>query len=241
MPHGQRDWSNIGADEVVHGLADMGELAARMGSPVTFNREGSILLIETFEHGHGRWELAGIAPYTIEISSEWSRYGAYSLKFDVAAAFGKYALVDTYFPFPVLGKYGVEFSTRFNSHIYMIFVDLRFYDGAHRQNYWLYLYPIDEQLKVYNRSVGAVTVADPFVISTGGAIWHTLKLVVDIKNQYFQRVIIDDAEYDLTAYRPTLVANTGAPHAVLRLQFYGYDTGAGIVYVDDVLITLNEP
>jgi len=219
----------------------MGELAARMGSPVTFNREGSILLIDTFESGHSRWELTGIAPYEAKISSEWARYGAYSLKFDVAANAAKYALMDTYFPYPVPGRYGVEFSMRINSHIGTVHMDLRFFDGKQRQKYLLYLYPIAEQLKIWDRTLGITTVVDPLPVQTAGAIWHTLKLVVDMSTQYYQRIILDGSEYDLTDYRPTVLGTDSAPYAFLRMQFNGYATGAGVVYVDDVLITQNEP
>jgi len=241
MPHGQRDWSNIGAEEAVHGLIDVGELAARMGSPVTFNREGYVLLMDTFEYGHGRWTLNGIAPYEAKISAEWSRYGAYSLKFDVAADAGKYGLMDTYFPFPFAGKYGVEFSTRLNTHISMVHVDLRFFDGDVRQKYLFYLRPIDEQLAIWDRDLGYKVVVDPLPISTEGQIWHTFKIVVDMKNQYFQRMIVDNVEYNLKAYRPTLLTTGVAPHAFLRLQFYGHGSGAGVAYVDDVILTQNEP
>lgn len=241
MPHGQRDWSNIGAEKTVHGLMDVGELAARLGSPVTFNREGYVLLMDTFEYGHSRWSLNGIDPYEAEISAEWSRYGAYSLKFSVAADAGKYALMDSTFPYPVAGKYGVEFSTRVDTHISLIHVDLRFYDGVVRQKYLFYLHPINEQLYIWDRDEAYTVIVDPLPISAEGQLWHTIKVVVDMESQYFQRIIVDNAEYDLSDYRPTLFSTTVAPYASIRLQFYGHGSGAGTAYVDDVILTQNEP
>ena len=241
MPHGQRDWGNVGAESTVAGLSDLAELAARLGSPVTFNREGNVLLLDTFDQGMGRWEGAGIAPYEIEIVSEWSRYGGYSLKFDVAADAAKYGLVDTYLPFPVKSSYGLEFSLRLNAYINVIYIWMKFYDGAQYQTYDVYAYPNSEKIVLFDRTAGTVTFADPWVIRTSGMNWHTFKLVADIKDQYYRRLIVNDVEYDLTAYRPRVGTSEDASNVFLRLQFYGSDSGAGVAYLDDVIFTQNEP
>jgi len=241
VAHGQRDWGNIGAEATVAGLSDMGELAARLGSPVTFNREGNVLLLDTFEYGLGRWESSAIAPSTVEISAAWSRYGAYSVKFDIAADAAKYGLVDTYLPYPVKSKYGLEFSLRLNSYIDIIYINLNFADGAQYQNYEIRAYPNGELLKLDDQDAGRVTFADPWIIRTAGRNWHTCKLVVDIVNQYYQRLIWNDVEYDLTAYRPEVDTSTDASRIFLRLQFYGSNSGAGVAYLDDVIFTQNEP
>jgi len=241
VAHGQRDWSNIGAEATVAGLSDLAELAARLGSPVTFNREGNVLLRDTFESGMGRWSPTGIAPYEIEIVAEWSRYGGYSLKFDVAAASGKYGLIDTYLPYPVKSKYGLEFSLRLNGYINIVYVWMVFYDGAQNQQYQIYAYPNTEKLQLIDGTAGAVTFADPWVIRNAGLSWHTFKLVADIKNQYYRRLIVNDVEYDLTAYRPATVTSALASHVFLRLQFYGSNSGAGVAYLDDIIFTQNEP
>jgi len=241
MPHGQRDWGNIGAEATVAGVSDLGELAARMGSPVTFNREGNVLLLDTFEEGTGRWDLTGIAPYEIEIVAEWARYGGYSLKFDVAADAGKYGLIDTYLPYPVKSKYGLELSLRLNAYINIVYIWMIFYDGTQYQEYEVYAWPNSERIQLDDRDAGFVTFAEPWVVRTSGKNWHTAKLVVDIVNQRYERFIFNDVEYDLTAYRPVAVDSDVASHVFLRLQFYGSNSGAGVVYLDDVIFTQNEP
>jgi len=241
MPHGQRDWSNIGAEATVAGVSDLGELAARLSSPVTFNREGNVLMLDTFDQGIGHWDATGIAPYEIKTVAEWSRYGGYSLKFDVAADAAKYGLIDTYLPYPVKSKYGLELSIRLNAYIGIVYIWMIFYDGAQYQEFEIYAWPLTKKLTLDDRDAGFVTFADPWVIRTSGKNWHTAKLVVDIVNQYYQRFIFDDKEYDLTAYRPVAITSDVASHVFLRLQFYGSSGGAGVVYLDDVIITQNEP
>jgi len=241
VAHGQRDWGNIGAEATVAGLSDMGELAVRLGSPVTFNREGNVLLLDTFEYGLGRWNSSAIAPSTVEVSAAWSRYGAYSVKFDVAADAAKYGLVDTYLPYPVKSKYGLEFSLQINGYVDIIYVNMNFADGAQAQNYTIYAYPNAEKIILRDQDAGLVTFTDDWRIRNTGGNFHTFKLVCDIVDQYYQRLIVNDVEYDLTAYRPRVTTNTAASRVFVRLQFYGSNSGAGVAYLDDVIITQNEP
>jgi len=71
-------------------------------------------------------------------------------------------------------------------------------------------------------------------------MWHAMKLVVDLKAKTWERVIVNNHEYVLsnvpmwpaiTAFQPTLwiqlvVASVGNP---------------ATAYVDDVIVTQNEP
>ena len=111
MPHGQRDWSNIGAEELVFAMDDMAELAARLGSPITFNREGNVLFVSTFEHGvAGFGTTPGGDDAEIVTSALWSRTSGYCCKLVAGKTTPYYALIYKTFPYPTLGSYGLELS-----------------------------------------------------------------------------------------------------------------------------------
>ncbi|GAI87669.1 unnamed protein product, partial [marine sediment metagenome] len=59
MAHGQPDFGMYAAKETVASLADVGELAARLGSIVAQDRRGDVIFLEDFEAPILNWTGAG--------------------------------------------------------------------------------------------------------------------------------------------------------------------------------------
>jgi hypothetical protein len=242
MPHGQRDWSNIGADETVHSFNDMAELAVRLGSPVTFNREGNVLFMETWDHGITPWvnTVSGAGAEVIA-SNGWSKIGPYSCKLVCGSDTGKLAQVNRYWPYPVLGKYGVEVSVGFNVHLSVFKVKLYLYDGTDLYQYEVW-YDQDNSLVKIRTSSGYQNVITDLALAVQGQnTFHIVKLVVDLSIGYYSRVIINETETNLEAYDVASSASATSPQLMAWFEAIGTAGQTGYAYVDDIIITQNEP
>lgn len=242
MPHGQRDWSNIGAGQVVHGMSDMAELAARLGSPDTFNREGNVLFIDSFESGLGAWYTWALdAGDSVKISPTWSRTGGYCVLLTNAAVSPNATRLRTSIHYVVLGAIGCEFTLAFDNNIKYIYVYLDHYDGAvqHRFNF-RYDHP-NQQLDIYTDK-GYVPIDDAIVLATWDEYrYHDVKMVVDIATDKYMRIIFNNIEYDLSTYSAGTFTPAGGPYIDFWLSATGNEASISHVYVDNVILTQNEP
>ena len=60
MTHGVQDFGASSGQNSTYGLTDLGELAVRLGSPVSFDRRGDVVMMETFEDGLDAWVTDGL-------------------------------------------------------------------------------------------------------------------------------------------------------------------------------------
>lgn len=242
MAHGQRDWSNIGAEEVVHGLADVGELAARLGSPVTHNREGNVVHIETFEYGVDTWHptLYGTGAEII-VSAQKARTSGYSCKMIAGSDGTGAAKIFRSFPLPVLGNYGLELSWLPEQYSKWLLWGLDYHDGGYNHQYRA-LYRVDENdVQVKDENGNYQTVITGLDLSYTYADFHVIKMVVDLVNDEFLRLIINDVEYDLSDHPAYVFAEAAGPDLVAEIVLYGDAGHNGFSYIDDVILTQNEP
>lgn len=242
MAHGQKDWSNIGATEVVHGLADVGELAARLGSPDVFNREGNVLTLETFEHGATRWYLLPAGTNAaVHVSAAEYRTGGYSLKLDSGTGILHYAYASISFPYPALGKFGTELSFSFDDNVTYIEPELWVYDGGTLYRFGLRYNVAGNVLQRNTGTESWETILEDFTLYSSVRLWNYMKFVVDLNTGYFSRVIVNEVEYDISDEPAYTVGLDDPAHMHFRITVRGSSGTAGIAYLDDLIITRGEP
>ena len=242
MPHGQRDWSNIGAEELVFAMDDMAELAARLGSPITFNREGNVLFVSTFEHGvAGFGTTPGGDDAEIVTSALWSRTSGYCCKLVAGKTTPYYALIYKTFPYPTLGSYGLELSFLLDTDLDRLDVELWIYDGAYQTIYLVRYDPDTDVVQIRTSSTSYPTVVTGVALSASVTIFHTLKFVVDAVERTYKRLILNNVEYDLSAYPGYAITNPVQAKMQVRVTNIGASGKNAVVYVDDLILTQNEP
>ena len=241
MAHGQRDWSNIGADKLVFAMNDMAELAARLGSPVTFNREGNVLFVSAFEHGLAGFGLtpAGTDAEIIT-SAMWSRSGGYSCKLVAGKATLFYAQLYKTFPYPTMGKFGFELSFLLDTDVTQLDVELWIYDGTYQTIYVVRYDPAADVVKVRTSAASYPTVVSDVALSASVTIFHTLKLVVNSVTRQYERLLLNNSEYDLTAYSGYSIDNPVQAKMQIRVTDTGVVNKNAVVYLDDLILTQNE-
>lgn len=243
MPHGQPDYGMYAEKRTTYGLADMGELAARLGSIVTFDRRGDVIWYEDFEDTYNKWTLlSGVDTGTVAQSNERARRGDNSLKITTGALSGGATGSYHQEPYPVLSKVGFEA----HCHIYHATITFRvrvsIYTGTQRLRGGL-AYDKPNTKWQYHNSGGTWTDLITGVdYPTGNTLFVPCKLVIDPTAQTYVRGIFSNREEDMSAIGLQVTADlVTAPH--IEVYIYGLSAGTAnqICYFDDIIITQNEP
>jgi len=242
MAHGHPDYGPGAPVSTIYGVLDMAELAARLGSIVTFDRRGNVIGLDDFESGLAQWYKGGSGTgHSVDWCSEYSRSGAFCAKLTGGSSLGLYSTMIKKLPYPVIGKLGVEVSFDITNDVNYFEVRFYLYDGT----------TLHEPTVRFTRSTGALAYydenADYQDIVTGltfrfsGELFKTVKLVVDFDNELYSRVIYNGTTYDLSSYQYFSEASAISPHLRIALFVTSEAASNGIAYVDDLIVTQNEP
>ncbi len=71
--------------------------------------------------------------------------------------------------------------------------------------------------------------------------WHTVKLVADLVNLTYARLMVDNEDVGLKSYSPRSDTDATDPYIYLGIQSFTIGTRVFNVYVDNVILTINEP
>jgi hypothetical protein len=223
-------------------MQDAGELAVRLGSPVTYDRRGNVVFIDSFEDGLGAWITEAIGTgAAINLSTLSARTGAYSVKLVTGTTASMMTGVSKYQPRPVLGKIGLEASFAAVSADPAVLLSVYHYTGA---GYYLFRlrYEYDTELLEFFNSAGAwETLDSALAFYPDRHSYNPMKVVIDLADNEYDRALFVDAEYNLAGESGYWVAVASAPYLAIGAYAVGEAGGSYTVYLDDVILTQNEP
>jgi len=239
---GQQDYGAMAAKEVSASVSDMGEVAARLGSIVTYDKRGDVVDFDNFEEPVLKWNAstphAGCAIY---LDSAIAKSGSQSVKLvtpDIASAptaLGKY--------FPLVGskQLGLEVSWCQLTEQTDLRIWLQYFTGA----------------KLLTAAVRLDLTAGKIYLFTPSGVWKdievhlapldigfafsTLKLVADFNAKYYKRLLLANAEKDLSSEAMWEQANSATAGTATTFQLINQDALGGYVWIDDVIWTQAEP
>lgn len=226
----------------VWSVTDLGELAVRLGSIVTFDRRGDVVWLDGFEEGLNKWVATTWgAGGAVGLDQNYARNGNWSCKLTAGSDGIRRASIYRKLPRPVVGNLGLECSFGFDSNLanFRLLFDL--YDGAYRHEPLVTYDYVSTLLSVRDEGGAWQDVATGVDVYESYYPFWSMKLVVDFANQKYVRLIFNETEYDLSAY--SYLYTVDASNALLRpgVQNNGIAAANAIVYLDDVIITQNEP
>lgn len=218
------------------------ELAARLGSPISYDRRGQVLFTERFDHGLSMWSYdydgAGAG---VSLSPEFYTSGGYSLKLIAGTDVAGFASVDYIrglFPGARAGL-GLYFSVLGNPSAVDVFLGR--YDGTNHDQAAMRYVVSTSTIKLLTTGSVWTTLTSEAPIIAGVAIFNYFKLVADIGSGYYVRVMLNEYEYNASAI-PILRAPAGlAPSASLHIEVTSGGGATSGIYVDDVALTTQEP
>lgn len=221
---------------------DLGELAARLGSVVTHNREGNIVFIETFESGLSPWNLtASGTGAEVKISNANYRSSGYACLMIGGSDGSRVAQIARRFPYPEVSLYGLETSALLDGNLQYLIVTLELRDGTTAYQFQITYSPSEEEIFVTIPGGVSVSIASDVNLDTGYGLFHTFKLVTDFANDEYLRLIVNEVEYDLSDYSSYSFAQATNPHLWVTVTVYSNPGTNTNIHIDDVVVTRNEP
>jgi len=242
MPHGGPDWGTAGPLATIYTLEDMAELAARLGSIVTFDRRGNVIFLEDFEGSLAR-VLYGTqgAGASISISNERAQCGDFSCKMVTGDAIDDWAIVRVRLPYPILSKMGMEIGWYHYASLRDLNLEFYLFDGTKRWDArvrWV----SDTGIWEYYDATGNWIALSPEVwYYEGETAFNCTKLVVDYVNKEYVRLIANNLSWDLTGKALHSINSPTAAQLVCDVVIYTRLNLNAIAYLGSLIVTQNEP
>lgn len=180
-------------------MVDMGELAARLGSPVTWDRRGEVLFIERGLSGWNAWQkIETGSGGLLQPDTAYAYSSPYSLLIQPGLEAGAQLGVYRDFKPQRYGKLGLEwcFYPGVIAHYIVFTIE---YSQAGLKHDAKIVFDTTAKTMSYWSSAGALVVLDTVDLSTiynGDAFY--LKLVLDVESNMYERVLFNDRFYSLS-------------------------------------------
>jgi hypothetical protein len=242
MARGSNDWNvDTGARSLF--VPDPVEAIMRAGVPGPFLRSGRVVYADSFEASLVPWQvITGVGYGTAELDADYAFRGAQCLRMTPAAVNPQRTLLQKPIPYVITGKVGIEAVVWGEDAADQFFVGL----GVRSDNvftyYYFYLFFADTTLSYLSSSDTVEDVATYNVDTGGGTLnFQLMKLVIDPLNDQYSYIQLNNDRYDLTGIQGYSFANSGPDYVIALLRAADTSGDQGIVRVDDVVVTMDEP
>lgn len=223
-------------------LADMGELAVRLGSPFTYDRRGEVLWMDVCDKG--------TSPFFADISSagasfktsvKYPLHGGYCLKLTSGSDEDHSMYIARIMSYVSMLRCGLEVALFLDMDIEYFKIQILRYTGTQLFTATLRLNYITHTLQCYAGDliwhyVGPL----PAFIAFYG-IDHHIKLVADFETGYHVRALLNENVYDLSSHALLTSVSNQAPLYEIIMELTGRNTFNDFAYLQHVIVTGNEP
>lgn len=242
MSKGQPDFGLYATTETIAGLADMGELAARLGSIDTFDRRGNIVWLDDFASGIEKWRSYSEAGgESLEWATTRARNGGFCAKLSTDNHTDDDAMALRSLPYPTLSKMGIEVSVSWGTRLKTFILMLRLDNGTTVLAAEVRWTKATKTWACHDLTLGWQNLTPITTLETDTALFHTFKLVCNFSKGIYAYLIVNNTVFDLSALVIPSIAPGDAPYIQPRISIDTPSNNASIIYFDDVIITQNEP
>lgn len=242
MVHTLPPWTSKWRMATIFANIDDAELAARLGSIHTFDRRGDIIWMDDFEGATLKWDnVTGVGTGTIALSTARAHNGTQSVKYDISAGVGSSTNMAHPMALPVDSTLGFEISFTGKPQIERIGIKVYLYTGTAYTLFQCWYSLLTNVLYIVGDGGADIPLAVGLMLLENDYCFHTMKMVADYKTGRYVRVILNDNEYDASAY----AGDGGAigTETQLNIMIYAYNNNVASqpMYWDDFILTQNEP
>jgi len=241
MTHGRPDWNLTNTNNIAYGSDDMGENAARLGSPSVHDRRGDVVWYDDCEGTVVRWPTALVGAGSAVAQTTANQYrGDKAYRLTAGAVAGSSAQIYRRMPLPPTTRLGLESAHSYTINTLSYAMEMIFQTAT--TTYTTGVKVLNNGTLQYWNAAGAWTTfaTRPW----GGAfiqVWDILKFVIDTDTGEYVRCIYSDQEYDMSGLRYQTAAAAIRQYLIPRCTAYGQAAGASTVDVDNIILTQNEP
>lgn len=242
MAHGYPDYGVTSAIKTVHPVRDMGELAARLWSPVTFDRRGDVVFLESFEDGLNRVATGaeGVGA-SVGLSTITARSGGYSVKVVTSADTAQCGWIAKNQPLTQLVRVGAEASICIPAGDAVFVSWSRYESGAKRHIAGVRYNTALGRIEFYNAAGGWTVLLDYAFPYKDLSTFHTTKLVMNLEKEEYTRILLNALVIDMRGVPYYTLPNAEVPCWYTFLRVYPAVVSPVTVYLDDLILTQNEP
>lgn len=248
LVHGRPDWVRATTLQDIRDVfgnipqVGMGELAARLGAISFFERRGEVIFMDDFEDSTFKWltDATGTT-WSVARSNASALNGNFSVKLTTDAAPTTFVAIEKYLHPSVLKRMGFEYSFAIGSNIDSIYNLFNIYTKTTRYKALLSYTPQTQKLIVTDHYLGSKIIATNVDLREHDLTYHTWKMVVDLETGKYVRLYLNGEYYDLSQWTLPFTPGDYTPDMYLIIYIINYSTGNHYVYVDNVVITQNEP
>lgn len=234
------DPANVWGHAIRIGLT---ELAARMGIPDLYERRGDIVWYDGFESGVVGWDTAALGTGAqIIVSAEATYQKDYSCKLiggsdgeRTAQIDGRVAVLST------SARTGVQVALNHSSNVYALSLELTIYHTDKSYTGKIVYHHDDQDLQYIDSEGNEQTLGEPYGLNSWGYLFNLWKLVINPDTGMYERLYLNDDLFDLTAYALDEGVYIGATGVKIVIKVVSRDGVNSYTFVDDVMITTNEP
>jgi len=242
MPHGGPDWGTSGKISTVHTIEDLGELAARLGSIVTFDRRGNVIWYDDFESGVHQWiPVLTAGRGSVEWDGNYSLKGGFSAKLTTGNVAGDKITVERWLTTPVLSRIGYELSFKLPVFLDFLHFLIDVYDGTYNHIIQFNWIKATMTWQYWGPDFAYHNLTPIMALSTANDIFHTVKVAADLTTGYYVRLIVNNTVYDLSGKQYRRVGAGFEPHLGLCYDITNDRAAKASSHLDDVIFTQNEP
>jgi len=223
-----------------------GELATRLGCPTWFDKRGNVFFFDNFEAATLRWEaLTTGTGASIALSTTRSYSGVQSVLLTAGSDSTRRATIMRHFGRPPEKRLGISCMWAYEStspqKLWTVMIWLQVYTTSAYYDATLYYDITDDTVKVVT-DTGINTVSDTLNLYLDDWAFHNMKVVLDWETTKYVRGYLDDNEFDLSEYGLQVTALANQKPKLLALVRVLSAAGQNApVYIDDVVLTQNEP
>ena len=241
MARGHSDWnfdpSNIGQYSI-----DNAELAARLGSPVSFYRSGRVVLYDTCSSGKGGWyeSLSGNGAAVTAVTDKFFRQDG-SVELTSGDTLLSQTQVIRLLPLVFSGRVGIEIAWSLSAFGYDWRIVLLVFDGTNSHSFHIWHELDNDNLKLLKADGSFVTLDTISDFKSNTDHWWISKLVVDTNSKEYIRYHFNDITYDISAYKPNESADSSLRRIEVRLTNTSVTTRNSVININDFIFTIEEP
>lgn len=232
-------WPRFQSQNAITPVNDMSELAARLGSLVTFRRSGLVAYVDGFEDGLSPYEVIDNPAVTeVTIDTTKSFRGANSAKLHTTAVGGDEATLAKMIPLDHIAKAGFEVHfSALDDNVYFE-ISLKELEGANRYEAIIYVDITNREISYQDSAAAKVKIDDINLDKITDADWHALKLIVDFSTNTYHRLLIDDYEYSLEGIGMLRTNNLTTDGVLTRIRLPSTASYTRTLYIDDWILTI---
>lgn len=220
----------------------LAELAIRLGFPQVFERTGNVLFYETFENGVSDWNPSGSpAQNKACLASRGLLNSPYSAKLGLDTTVSGFSTINKFLGYPYVTTFGFEMSFLADDQFGDLRVGLYVRTGVYRYSVWWSYSDVTYEWAVLTTGPVWQTVETYDIATYDHVSWHTVKIVADIPNEQYARLMFDTEDVGLSAIPLLRTDDTTKPYLALYIQNFIAGTRDVNIYVDNVILTINEP